>query len=239
MLCTNSGLLADLIRHQPALQQTTPGRDCCLVSPLWCLHLDVAMCRASWAVDKPGQAFGFLKTKLSQELVDEARRMTLTKDGFGAVFDVPSHLASQFIEKCGLKAADDNSDGDSDADGAAPSKDTGLLVPIQLPELVEREGGSSGGFGGGGGSWGGGGGSWGGGGGSSGGYGGGRGGGFGGRGGNRGGRGGGGGSGGRGGGDGEGGGRGFGGRGRGSRGFGGRGGGRGDSGGRGRGRGRY
>lgn len=180
-------------------------------------------------MDKPGQAFGFLRTKLPQEVLDEARRMTITKDGYGAVFDVPSHLVTQFIEKCGIKEGDDEG---SEADGEAaegPPKQTGLLVPKSLPELQEREGGSTGGFGGGGGGYGGGYG-----GGSSGGYGGGRGGGFGGRGGNRGGRGGGGyGGGGRGDG-GDSGGRGF---GRGG-GRGGLGAGRGGSGGRGRGRGR-
>jgi ATP-dependent RNA helicase DDX21 len=174
---------------------------------------------APWTVDKPGYVYAFLKRRIADEKAEEARRMTLTKDGKGAVFDVPSALAAEILKACkGSGAASSEQEEDEDEDGG--SRDEGrirVFAPTALPELVAPAGG--GGYGGGGGFGGGGGG---------GGYGGRGGGGFGGRGGGYGGRGGGGGGyGGRGGGGfgGRGGGGGFGGRGGG--GFGGRGGGRG------------
>jgi ATP-dependent RNA helicase DDX21 len=121
-------------------------------------------------VYKPGYVWGFLRGFLPEEMVNEAKRMTLTSDQKGAVFDVPSHMAEEFITKC-------------DEAGQHSGK---LSLPNSLPELKPREDegfGSGGGYGGNGGGYGGGrGGGYGGRGGGGGGYGG-RGGGGGGRGG--------------------------------------------------------
>ncbi|WIA11486.1 hypothetical protein OEZ85_011599 [Tetradesmus obliquus] len=127
--------------------------------------------KAEWEVQKPGYVFSFLRRRLPEPLVEEVRRMTLTKDGMGAVFDVPSQHVSEFIKKCAGKGEDDGEDEGRPAGQNPPT----LTVPTSLPELKDREQfGTQGGFGGGYGGYGGGG------------YGGG-GGGFGGRGGNRGG----------------------------------------------------
>lgn len=136
-------------------------------------------------VQRPGFAWAVLRRWLPDNKVEEIKRLTLTADGRGAVFDVPGHFADEFMKK-----------GSKEAQGGDECSGPYLLRPSELPELKQREGGeggSVGGFGGGfgGGGYGGGGayGGRGGGGGSS--YGGGRGGGYGGRGGGFGGRGGG------------------------------------------------
>jgi ATP-dependent RNA helicase DDX21 len=149
----------------------------------------VSRCRAEWEVQKPGYVFSFLRRRLPEPLVEEVRRMTLTKDGLGAVFDVPSQHVAEFIKKCG-KAGENGMEVDGEDEGRPEGQNPPTLtVPTALPELKDREQfGTQGGFGGGGGygGYGGGGGGYGAGGGGYGG-GGGRSGGFGGRGGNRGG----------------------------------------------------
>lgn len=72
--------------------------------------------------------------------------MTLTKDGCGAVFDVPSQHVKQFIAQC---AANSSDEGGAD-DRPQGQKPPVVSVPTSLPELKEREGFSTGGFGGGG-----------------------------------------------------------------------------------------
>ncbi|CAM6036809.1 unnamed protein product [Sphagnum compactum] len=44
----------------------------------------------------PGSAFNYLREFLSEEVINEVRRMTLTVDSMSAVFDVPSRLEKQF-----------------------------------------------------------------------------------------------------------------------------------------------
>jgi ATP-dependent RNA helicase DDX21 len=183
---------------------------------------------APWTVDKPGYVYAFLKRRVAEEKAEEARRMTLTKDGKGAIFDVPSALAAEILKACKKAAAGVGGgavvEEDEEDDGSRDEGRIRVFAPTALPELVAPAGGMGGGGMNGGGGFGGGG--------------------FGGRGGGYGGRGGYGGGGGRGGG----GGGGYGGRGGGGGGFGGRGGGGfggrggggfGGRGGRGGGRGRY
>ena len=43
-------------------------------------------------IQRPGFVFGYLKRNMSEETVEEVKRMSLTKDGNRAVFDVPSKL---------------------------------------------------------------------------------------------------------------------------------------------------
>lgn len=92
-------------------------------------------------IEKPGYVFGFLRRRLPDEnTVEEVKRMTLTADGMGAVFDVPTNLKDVFITNC------------ANNDGKAGAK---LKVARSLPELKPRPesegstGGFSGGFGGG------------------------------------------------------------------------------------------
>lgn len=92
-------------------------------------------------VQRPGFAWAVLRRWLPDNKVEEIKRLTLTADGRGAVFDVPGHLADEFMKKGGKEAQG----GDS---CAGPH----LLRPSELPELKQREGGeggSVGGFGGG------------------------------------------------------------------------------------------
>jgi len=89
-------------------------------------------------MQKPGYVFGFLRRRMDEAVVEEVKRMQLTADARGAVFDVPAAHAKAFLEKCG---------GD-----AAPN----VSMPHALPELKAREG-EGGGYGGGGGGYGGGG----------------------------------------------------------------------------------
>ena len=87
-------------------------------------------------VDKPGFVFSFLRRLLPDEdTVNEAKRMTLTTDGKGAVFDIPHNLTDLFMKKCG------------NDDESQPR----LIIPTALPSVKERPAESSGGFGGGGG----------------------------------------------------------------------------------------
>lgn len=93
-------------------------------------------------VDKPGYVFGFLRRRIdNEETVNEVKRMTLTMDGKGAVFDVPTNLKGLFMDKCG-------------ADAVGGAQHAHLMVPTALPELKERPpsatggGFGSGGFGG-------------------------------------------------------------------------------------------
>ncbi|EFN57631.1 hypothetical protein CHLNCDRAFT_20835, partial [Chlorella variabilis] len=90
-----------------------------------------------WPVEKPGQVFGFLRKHMhEEETVEEAKRMTLTADGLGAVFDVPTSLAKEFLAKCGKN------------EGTRATAH--LQVATSLPELKEREqqyGGGGAGFG--------------------------------------------------------------------------------------------
>ncbi|KAG2482998.1 hypothetical protein HYH03_018123 [Edaphochlamys debaryana] len=120
-------------------------------------------------IDSPGSVWGHLRKtcRLDESLLDQVKRMTVTADSKGAVFDVPSEHAQAFL------------------DAAEGKRGISLTLPSSLPELKARPVEQSSGYGGGGyGGYGGGGGGYGGRGG--GGYGG-RGGGFGGRGGGRGG----------------------------------------------------
>lgn len=61
--------------------------------------------------------------------------MTMTADGQGAIFDVPSKKVTEFIKLCGKSAGDDGSNGY-------------LMVPSALPELKVRPGGEASAFGG-------------------------------------------------------------------------------------------
>lgn len=62
----------------------------------------------------------------------QLKRMTLTADGKGAIFDVASDQAKTFMAKCG---------DESSADGH-------LIVPTALPELKQKLGDGSNGYGG-------------------------------------------------------------------------------------------
>jgi len=133
-------------------------------------------------VQRPGFAWAVLRRWLPDNRVEEIKRLTLTADGRGAVFDVPGQFADEFMKK-----------GGKEAQGGDEAAGPYLLRPSELPELKQREGGEGGSVGGFGGGFGGGyqgrggGSSYGGRGGGGGGYGGGRGGGGGGYGGGRGG----------------------------------------------------
>jgi ATP-dependent RNA helicase DDX21 len=87
-------------------------------------------------VEKPGFVFSFLKRQIGDDAtVEEVKRMTLTADGKGAVFDVPFKLKDTFLSKCGQK-------GDDGGSEAKPS----LSLPAALPKLKERPMESPGGF---------------------------------------------------------------------------------------------
>ena len=66
----------------------------------------------------------------------QVKRMTMTADGQGAVFDVSSGKVQQFMAKCSEAAV-----GDAAARGY-------LTVPAALPELKARAGGEASAFGG-------------------------------------------------------------------------------------------
>ena len=66
----------------------------------------------------------------------QVKRMTMTADGQGAVFDVPSGKVQQFMSKCSQTAV-----GDAVSRGY-------LTVPAALPELKARAGGEASAFGG-------------------------------------------------------------------------------------------
>lgn len=97
-------------------------------------------------VEKPGFVFAYLKRQIGDDAtVEEVKRMTLTADGKGAVFDVPLKLKDTFLSKCRQKA--------NAGDETKPS----LAQPAALPKLKERPmespsgfntgyGGSGGGF---------------------------------------------------------------------------------------------
>jgi ATP-dependent RNA helicase DDX21 len=76
----------------------------------------------NFAFDKAGFVFGFLRRRMGDEnKVNEIKRMTLTEDGKGAVFDVPSHLKEEFLEKC-----------------AGEEGTSRVIEPSSLPQLKER-----------------------------------------------------------------------------------------------------
>lgn len=86
-------------------------------------------------VDKPGFVFSFLRRNIPDEdTLNEVKRMTLTVDGKGAVFDVPHALKDQFMKKC----------------GGEDEEQPRLIMPKKLPQIKERPAEASGGFGGGG-----------------------------------------------------------------------------------------
>ena len=55
------------------------------------------MLKANTSMHSPSYAFSCLRKYLPEEIVNEARRINLTVDGKGAVFDVPSRSVEQFI----------------------------------------------------------------------------------------------------------------------------------------------
>eukprot|EP00890_Picochlorum_soloecismus_P003166 jgi/Picsp_1/3850/NSC_01362-R1_protein len=76
----------------------------------------------TFVIDKPGFVFSFLRRRISDEdKVNEVKRMTLTNDGMGAVFDVPVGLKDEFLESC------------QGEEGEAR-----LIAPASLPELKPR-----------------------------------------------------------------------------------------------------
>ena len=94
--------------------------------------------------ERAGYVFGFLRKRMDESQVNEIKRMALTKDGMGAVFDVPAHLKQEFLDNCGGE------------EGAGPR----LFEPSGLPDLKDRpqsensyRGGGSGGWSQGSGSW--------------------------------------------------------------------------------------
>eukprot|EP00879_Flechtneria_rotunda_P025476 GHRR01027075.1.p1 GENE.GHRR01027075.1~~GHRR01027075.1.p1 ORF type:complete len:253 (+),score=96.28 GHRR01027075.1:171-929(+) len=109
--------------------------------------------KAEWEVQKPGYVFSFLRRRLPEELVEEVRRMTLTKDGCGAVFDIPSQHVQEFLAKCGGSSSQPQDDGAAEEQqdgGSQRQKPPTLSAPTSLPELKEREQfGNGGGFSGG------------------------------------------------------------------------------------------
>jgi ATP-dependent RNA helicase DDX21 len=112
---------------------------------LLCAHEDFVTLQlvSPYAVDKSGFVFSFLRRRITDEdTVNEVKRMTLTTDGKGAVFDVPHKLKELFMKACG------------DEQEGQPK----LIVPTSLPGIKERPqesgyggggwGGSPGGYGG-------------------------------------------------------------------------------------------
>lgn len=104
---------------------------------LLCAHEDFVTLQlvSPYEVDKPGFVFSFLRRRITDEdTVNEVKRMTLTTDGKGAVFDVPHKLKDLFMKACG------------DEQEGQPK----LIVPTALPGIKERpqESGSYGGGGG-------------------------------------------------------------------------------------------
>ena len=90
-------------------------------------------------VRAPGFVFGTLRRWLPDETVEQIKRLALTADGKGAVFDVPADLADEFEAK-----------GGADAVGTGGAH---LLRPAELPALKTRpQESGGGGYGGGGGS---------------------------------------------------------------------------------------
>lgn len=86
-------------------------------------------------VERPGFVFSFLRKNIVDEnKVNEIKRMTMTEDGMGAVFDVPTKLKDEFLAKCR---------GDESA--------ARLISPASLPALKSRpqesNGGGRGGWG--------------------------------------------------------------------------------------------
>jgi ATP-dependent RNA helicase DDX21 len=90
----------------------------------------------SGGIEKPGFVFSFLRKKVTdEEILNEVKRMTLTADGSGAVFDIPNKYVDMFTKSF-----------------ITGVENPQLLVAAELPALKEREGGDfngGGGFGGG------------------------------------------------------------------------------------------
>jgi ATP-dependent RNA helicase DDX21 len=77
---------------------------------------------SQYEVSKPGFVFGFLRRHIQDEAtVEEVKRMTLTADGKGAVFDVPLRLKDTFLQSCSSGASQPT-----------------LIMPTSLPALKER-----------------------------------------------------------------------------------------------------
>ena len=101
-------------------------------------------------LDRPGYVFGFLRRRMNESVVDQVKGMRLTKDARGAVFDVPSALADDFLAKAGAVTQE----------GPGQQSPCTVKIADQLPELKPRddegqEGNTSWGGRGGGGSYGG------------------------------------------------------------------------------------
>lgn len=71
--------------------------------------------------ERAGYVFGFIRKRMDESKVNEIKRMALTKDGSGAVFDVPAHLKQEFLDNCG-------------GEEGVPR----LFEPTGLPDLKER-----------------------------------------------------------------------------------------------------
>eukprot|EP01025_Chloroclados_australasicus_P010569 TRINITY_DN1433_c0_g2_i1.p1 TRINITY_DN1433_c0_g2~~TRINITY_DN1433_c0_g2_i1.p1 ORF type:complete len:674 (+),score=97.19 TRINITY_DN1433_c0_g2_i1:44-2065(+) len=54
--------------------------------------------RSAWQFERAGFVYNFLRKYLPEQLVEEVRRMTLTEDNWGAVFDVPVEKVDQFLQ---------------------------------------------------------------------------------------------------------------------------------------------
>lgn len=47
----------------------------------------------------PSYVWAYLKKRLPEETVSQLKRMTMLKDGTGAVFDVPTSLSEEFLKQ--------------------------------------------------------------------------------------------------------------------------------------------
>ena len=99
-------------------------------------YVTLALVSPTAEVQRPGFVFSSLRRWLPDATVEEVKRLTLTADGKGAVFDVPTHLVEEFLAKGG-------------ADAVGGEGVTHVSRPTELPELKKRDGdGAGGGYGG-------------------------------------------------------------------------------------------
>ncbi|CAL8464893.1 g4428 [Coccomyxa elongata] len=94
---------------------------------------------SSQEIQRPGFVFTSLRRHLSDEAVEQIKGISLTTDGKSAIFDVPSALAQEFLDKCKKPADAEEGEAASMARGRFP--EPYLTQPATLPELKAREGG--------------------------------------------------------------------------------------------------
>ena len=92
-------------------------------------------------VERPGYAFGYLRRRLDEALVEQVKHMNVMDDETGAVFDVPAAHVNTFLERCA--AVDSGAKGD-----AATCQIAEELPALKAREFTMGSGGGGRGYGG-------------------------------------------------------------------------------------------